>query len=550
MINYLGMVAVQAQEVRREVPQSKEAYLKSFEHEWGNIHEGKPPELGLKKEGRLERKALCEDVKLKSRQRGLFLVADGVSTANGWYASRETARVMYEMLGLELDQGVENNIQEALRRGENPLERISTFIAAHMIAAVEQADSRIKMMGAMDRAFYRSATTLSVAKLVELPDGHGGRLQRLFFTNIGDSRIYVQRRGGQLEQMTRDDNLLQRKVQLQEVTPQDAQMIDQAPDPQQLESKLRPYARNRNMITRSIGMEKPTEDLGVSYIDLQPGDRIVIVSDGVSDQMLTQRIERTVEGHQNDDQAEEALQQEALRMSLDGRDPRAKGDDISALVKTIEERGPDRAYLHPQKEQVQTSESLNETLRAIRLRVEHAQQEVQQLHQAYAQLDSLAPKRERLALIIKLEKAKEHKATYRYHFEKARLDLVDILVPPRFKTGERVDVWREDFDPPSFDRQPWTVVSYDDRSKEYTVRGAGSATKSMSRYALETMQSGLDEALSEQLYVAEQSYQRMEQAVQAYHKAVERQKSLQDEAETIDQIEKRQRAITTAKTQG
>ena len=275
MINYPHMVAAPAQGVGREIPQSKEAYLKLFEKEWIPFHEGRAPETGLKEKGRPERKKICEDVKLKNAQKGLFLVTDGVSSSQGWYASRATARIMYERLGEELDRGVENNIQEALRHGENPLERITTYVVAQVIAAVEQADSHIRATGAMNREFHGSTTTLSMAKLVELPDTKGGRLQRLFFTNVGDSRIYVQRKGGHLERVTRDDSLLQHHVDLQEITPQDADAIDQAPDPKRLDARLSAYARQRTIITKSVGSGRPTENLGVSYIDLQPGDRFV-----------------------------------------------------------------------------------------------------------------------------------------------------------------------------------------------------------------------------------------------------------------------------------
>lgn len=595
------MATVAAQETRRETPQSKESYLKSFGREWKNIHEGKPPELGLKKEGRPERKAICEDVKLKSREKGLFLVADGVSSANGWYASRETARIMYEWLGENLDRGVENNIQHAPRERKDPLKRVTEYVMGQIVAAIEQADSHMKATGAMNREFHGSATTLSMAKLVELPDTKGGKLQRLFFTNVGDSRIYVQRRGGKLEQVTRDDGMLEYWVKERQLSREDALRIDQAPDPDRLDDHLRKYARQRNKITKSVGVGRPTEKLKVSCVDLKPGDRFVIVSDGVSGQMLTQRIERTIESRQDDDQAEEALQQEALRMSLDGRDPRAKGDDISALVKTIEERGPDRAYLHFEKKQAQTPESLKETLRNIRLRREHVRQEVRQLQQELTQLDSLTPKRERLALMIKLEEAQEQEATYGYYLEKTRLDLVDLQVPPRFHTGEQVNVWREDFDPPGLDRQLWTVVSYDDQSKRYTVRGAGGATRSISRYELENAQSGLlvqlgdelpvvnklgaiekgfqvvgfskdgwviltkeddgvrkrvvekgedvNESFFAVLSVAEQSRERMEQAAQAYHEAVERQGALRDEVEMDEQIGMLKRAMDAAKNQ-
>lgn len=318
--------------------------MRSFEREWKEVHEGLEPETGLKVKGRVERKEVCEDVKLKNRERGLFLVADGVSTAKGWLAARETARVMYEKLGEELDRGIENNLKEARRAGEQPLERLTKFVALQMIAAVEEADSRIRARG-IDPEFVGSATTLSLAKLVELPDGKGGTIQRLFFVNVGDSRIYIQHKNGRLRQMTRDDNLLEFRVDIGELTAQEAREIDQAPDPRRLDARLRAHVAQPSIITKSIGGGDATVGLKVRFLDVQPGTRLVIVSDGVSDQLVRPEIQSCLDAHTEDDQAEGALQQAAMERSLDGTHPRAKGDDISALVHTIEARGSDMKRL-------------------------------------------------------------------------------------------------------------------------------------------------------------------------------------------------------------
>ncbi|MBI4435596.1 protein phosphatase 2C domain-containing protein [Candidatus Uhrbacteria bacterium] len=595
------MTSVSSQEQRREQPQSKEVYLESFEREWVRIHEGLVPLTGLKEKGKLERKEVCEDVKLKNRERGLFLVADGVSGANGWLASRETARVMYEKLGETLDRAIENNLKEALRQGESPLDRITTYVAAQMSAAVEQADARIRAM-VTNPEFKGSATTLSLAKLVELPDGKGGTLQRLFFTNIGDSRIYVQRNGEKLKQVTRDDSALEHRVDMGEVTKEQARLIDQAPDPARLPPSLHGYARQRAIITKSIGMGLATKNQAVFTLDLRPGDRLVIASDGVSDQLLEIQIESRLHEEEDDTRAEGSLQQGAMGMAVDGRHPRAKGDDIAALVHTIGEHGPDRAYLHSETQTQKTRETLEADLGRIRLGHGRARQEILRASEELKALPRLAPKPERLALMAAYEGAKERESTYRYHLEKTQLDLFDIQLPPRFEAGERVNVWREDFETPSLDRQMWTIAGYDPQSKTYAVRGPGGVSREVSRYELETVQSGLlvklgdelpakiaagamedgfrviafdrdgmvvlmketsgaikrvrvkaqevNERLFEQLYAAEQARQRMTQAIEDYHRAKERQESYRDEADLIEQIQKRQVASDAASKRG
>lgn len=594
------MTEIATQETSREF-QSKEAYLASFEKEWRLIHKGNAPQIGLKEKGRSERKSVCEDVKLKNSEKGIFLVADGVSSFRGWFASRETARVVYETLGERLDRAIENNIKEARSRGEHPLDRITQYVAAQMSVAVEQAHTRIKAMAA-NPEFRGSATTLSLAKLVELPDENSRMIQRLFFTNVGDSRIYIERKRGTLEQITHDDSMLELQVKSGELTEMQAQEIDQAPDPNRLNPKLRGYARQRTIITKSIGLGELKGSAGVFYLDLHPGDRLVIVSDGVSDQFLTKQIQDRLRRQPDDDKAEEAIQQECMDISLAGVDPRAKGDDISALVYTVLQHGPDREYLRSESKAAQTHESLSAAIVGFRLKRETAAQEVRRIQGEIGHLDTMTPKRERLALMIRQEKARETQAAAAYHLEKTKLDLFDLRIGPRFEAGEQVHVWREDFDPPSLDRQMWTVVGYDPHSKHYALRGAGGTSRKVSRYAIESVQSGLmvrlgdglqrldetgeremgfnvigfdrdgtvvmakedrttikrmrvkaqdaNDAFFNELFMAEQSLKRMEQAVQAYYQAAESVRSYQDELSLIEQIERRQQAITRAKEKG
>ncbi|PJE76552.1 hypothetical protein COV05_04250 [Candidatus Uhrbacteria bacterium CG10_big_fil_rev_8_21_14_0_10_48_16] len=585
------------QEQRGEQLPSKEEYLALFEKEWAEIHEGKMPEIGLKVEGRAERKETCEDVKLKNREKGIFLVADGVSSAKGWLAARETARTMYELLGESLDKQIENNLQEALREGEDPVERITSYIGAQITTAIEQAHTRIQAM-AVQPEFKGSATTLSMAKLIDLPDGNGGHLKRLFFANVGDSRIYVQRKGGELQQVTQDDSRLQLRVERGEITQEQARQIDQVEDPSSLPADLRAYARGRAIITKSIGLGDPTEGLGVFFLDLQPGDRFVIVSDGVSDQLVENQIEASVNGNLDDAQAEEGLQKTSMEMSLDGRHPRAKGDDISALVHTVEETGQRREYLRSEVRRQQTEETLQATVRKLKEVLAIARERVQRADKELQGMDAMMPKRERISLMLEKEQAVEQESLYAYHLEKTQLDLFDQQVPPRFEAGARVDMWRDDFDPPSLDRQPWTVTAYDAESKTYVVRGAGGIQKEISRYALENVQHGLlvrvgdtipapnemgamekgfkivafdtdgtvvlmkekegvvkrsrmkaesaNEAFFGLVYRAERSKNGMDHAIQTYHQAKERQQALKDEAVLIERLESRQRALDLA----
>jgi serine/threonine protein phosphatase PrpC len=585
---------VHAQEVGHERPQSREAYLTLFQQEWDDIHEGTSPELGVKEKGSAELKEICEDVKLKNQGKGIFLVADGVSSASGWLAARATARIMYERLGEELDRGIENNSREALENKENALDRITQFVASQMIAAIEQADTTIRALTVNER-IAGSATTLSLAKLVELSDGSGGKIQRLFFTNVGDSRIYVQRKDTQLKRITKDDSRLQARVEAGELTQQEADKLDQVVDQSKLERSKRRHLLGSNMITKFIGMgyaQAATAE--VFYLDLQPGDRLVIVSDGVSDQILETEMQSSLDAQTDDDQAEEALQNMAVTRSRDGLHPRAKGDDISALVHTIGERGPSREYLKLESPSSRSQEVLRDDRQNYKQALDRVRNQILMIENQIARLGMLEPKREKLILMIALEEAHGTKNALVYHLEKAQLEIFELDLPPRFHTGDQVEVWRDDFDPPSLDRSSWRVSQYDDSTRMYTVLGNGMQSQEVSRYELEKVQGGLlarvgdvlpveneqgvlekgfkiigiDEdstvvliqekdgvlirarvpvkSINDQylnmMHRAEGSRQRMEQAYEDYQVSQERLQTLKMEQTTIEMLESQQRA--------
>lgn len=333
----ISMVVGVERGLRIEELTPRENYLELFEKWLQELHEGIAPQKGLKYKGRSEQKEVCEDVTVKNREQGIFLLADGVSKKSGWFASRETAKIVSLLLGEELNRAIANIEKDALipSKHARAMERMNVYVATQMIAAIEQANARIKARGAKEREFKNSATTLSLGKLVTFPDGNGGMIRRLFFTNIGDSRMYIRRRGGELKRITRDDNLLEGHVDKGNITSQEAEIIDQAPSSSLLNGKLRPYAHARSGITKAIGTEDPTKNLKVLYADLEVGDQLVIVSDGISDQMLTSAIQETIDSETDDARREEALQRKAFEISLSGTDPRSKPDDISTIVFTV-----------------------------------------------------------------------------------------------------------------------------------------------------------------------------------------------------------------------
>lgn len=309
----------------------RERYLAFFEKQLERIHEGPKPEAGLIQKGILERKQTCEDVKLKHTKTGLFVVADG----DDWFTPRETVKAMYEHLAETLDHQAKHVCDHS--DPTETLSQLTQFVANILKTTVVIADQRIHV-ALLHSVSETSGTTLSCGKLISITDTTGDSLHRFFFLNLGDTRIYLQRQNGSFQKLTVDDTYLQQWVNEEKITPEEFSRIDQAISPKHLHRTLFPYAThiNRFRLTRSLGRGEVFRDLPtVSFVDVLPGERIVMTTNGMTHQLLESEIQTHLFHEKNDNAAELSLQQAALARSLDARHPRAVADDISVLVYTV-----------------------------------------------------------------------------------------------------------------------------------------------------------------------------------------------------------------------
>ena len=139
--------------------------------------------------------------------------------------------------------------------------------------------------------------------------------------HVGDSRVYRLRRG-QLERLTRDDSEVQDMVDRGEIT------LDQA------------WTHPRkNVITRHLGM--PTG--GTTLIptisarrQLKEGDRYMICSDGVSDQLHDTMIQDILSRNMSAKDAAEQIVRSALR---DADNAGVSSDNITCLLLDVRKAG-------------------------------------------------------------------------------------------------------------------------------------------------------------------------------------------------------------------
>ena len=132
------------------------------------------------------------------------------------------------------------------------------------VSRVQAANAAVLAAAAEDAARSGMGTTLTLA--IFWPDGH------LEIGHVGDSRAYLLR-NERLTQLTIDHTFVRELIAQGRLAPEDA-----ATHPR------------RHMLTRTIGMR----DVRVDSLDihLQPGDRVVLCSDGLTGMVADTRIAR------------------------------------------------------------------------------------------------------------------------------------------------------------------------------------------------------------------------------------------------------------------
>jgi PPM family protein phosphatase len=127
----------------------------------------------------------------------------------------------------------------------------------------------------------------TTASTVLLKDDH-----KAIVAHVGDSRIYLFR-DNELERMTNDHSWVEEQMRAGLLSP--------------LEARQHPW---RNVVTRALsGGEDPEVD--VKEVALQPGDRLLLCSDGLSSVVTDERIEEIMRAQPVPTEACQALVDEA-----------------------------------------------------------------------------------------------------------------------------------------------------------------------------------------------------------------------------------------------
>jgi PPM family protein phosphatase len=172
---------------------------------------------------------------------GLYVVADGMGgKAGGEIASRVTVEIVPAV------------VEEILSEQTEPL---GTQLLADALREALEAANEAVYTQARANPELRGMGTTCVAAIV--------RGSQAIIGNVGDSRIYLLR-DRRLTQLTSDHSLVQEHVRSGELTAEQAR-----------------GSRFKNVITRAIGIASAV-DPDVDLVELQPGDTLLLCSDGLT----------------------------------------------------------------------------------------------------------------------------------------------------------------------------------------------------------------------------------------------------------------------------
>ncbi len=223
------------------------------------------------------------------REAGLLLLADGMGGYNAGEVASEIAVDCVARFAFE---------EPASQCSVDPLEQLATAVASANASILAAAARRPECLG--------MGTTLAIAWVCG---------SRLFHAHVGDSRIYLLRHR-RLARLTRDHSVGQAMI--------DAGVRER---PGSLQASL------RGVLTRALGVE-PTVEPDFGEVALEPGDRLMLCSDGVSDFVSDAQIARILAREAPAD----ALADDLVRTALGA----GGSDNATAVVAVFEDAGPGR----------------------------------------------------------------------------------------------------------------------------------------------------------------------------------------------------------------
>jgi protein phosphatase len=241
------------------------------------------------------RRTSNEDAFCSRPDLGLFIVADGMGGhVAGEVASKIAVDAIESFVG-------ETASEDSAVTWPHPVDPALGIDGSRLKSAFHLANRRLadEVAAAVD---LRGMATTASAVLVK------GDTKALF-AHVGDSRIYLFR-DNELERMTDDHSWVEEQMR--------AGLLSA------IEARQHPW---RNVVTRALsGGEDPEVD--VKELELQPGDRLLLCSDGLSSVVTDERIEEIL-------RAQPALN-DACQALVDEANGAGGPDNVTTLILQID----------------------------------------------------------------------------------------------------------------------------------------------------------------------------------------------------------------------
>jgi len=199
-----------------------------------------------------------EDAVFVDARLGLAILADGMG---GYNAGEVASGLATNRLAADLGHLIASSSLQDHAAGHD-----AATIERHILNEVGAANFAIFHAAQSTPRYAGMGTTLVLAWLYD---------NRMSVAHVGDSRLY-RLRGDDFDLLTHDHSLIQEQLDSGQISPEAAR-----------------HAEGRNLVTRALGVA-PTVEVDIQEFDVQPGDVILLCSDGLNDMVDDEEIALTL----------------------------------------------------------------------------------------------------------------------------------------------------------------------------------------------------------------------------------------------------------------